>query len=128
MQALLTEHAGWGTVIALHGDLDLAISGDELLARLPALSSAASSRPIALDLSGVSFLDCSGLRALLALEQRIHQEGGELCVSAVSPAVTRVFELLSAYLESRDLSKSCPATESSRQLPTEYSQRLNHEG
>jgi anti-sigma B factor antagonist len=107
MQALLTEYAGHRAVIALHGDLDLATPGDELLARLPALNDAASG-PVALDLSGISFLDCSGLRALLALEQRIHREGGELYVCAESPAVTRIFELLTAYPESCDLSKRHP--------------------
>jgi anti-sigma B factor antagonist len=98
LHVLLTEHHGRPTVIALRGELDLATPGDELLARLPTLTSATGAR-FALDLSGVTFLDCSGLRALLTLEQRIRRDGGELCVSAASPEATRVLDLLADYLD-----------------------------
>jgi anti-anti-sigma factor len=106
MYAHLTVRTGRHAVLALHGELDLATPGSELLAQLPALGSAASGL-VALDLSGVSFLDCSGLRALLALQQWIHREGGHLCLAATSPAVALVFDLLAEYLTSCELCKPC---------------------
>lgn len=106
MQALWIDRGGRAAVIALRGELDLATSPDELLARLPALAAAASGR-IALDLSGVTFLDCGGLRALLTLQQRIHRQGGEVCLADASSAVTRVFDLLASHLASCALFKPC---------------------
>lgn len=106
MQALWIERGDRHAAITLRGELDLATSCDELLAQLPALNNVTSGR-IAVDLSGVIFLDCGGLRVLLTLEQRIHRQGGRLCLAEASPAVTRVFELLAAYLEPCDLFKPC---------------------
>jgi anti-anti-sigma factor len=106
LHVLLTEHQGRRTVIALRGELDLATPADVLLARLPALASAPDGS-FALDLSGVTFLDCSGLRALLAVEHRIRRDGGDLCVSAVSPEVARVFELLADHLDPCSLVMRC---------------------
>jgi anti-anti-sigma factor len=94
------------TVISLCGDLDLA-NCDELSARLSTLAGRANGR-IALNLSRVTFLDCSGLRSLLALDQRVREVGGEVCIAATSPAVDRIFELLAFYLESSGLFRSCP--------------------
>jgi anti-anti-sigma factor len=108
LQVLLAEDQGRRTVITLRGDLDLAVAVDALLAHLPApAGTAGASTTFALDLSGVTFLDCSGLHALLALEQRIHHDGGELCVSAASPEATLVFDLLADRLEPSGLIRRC---------------------
>ena len=47
-----------------------------------------------LDLSGVSFMDCAGLRALLLTQRRAGMGGGSVCLIAESPAVHRIIDLL----------------------------------
>ena len=47
-----------------------------------------------LDLSGVSFMDCAGLRALLLTQQRAGMRGGSVSLIAESPAVRRIIDLL----------------------------------
>ena len=47
-----------------------------------------------LDLSGVSFMDCAGLRALVLIQRRAGMRGGSLSLIAESPAVRRIIDLL----------------------------------
>ena len=47
-----------------------------------------------LDLSGVSFMDCAGLRALLMTRRLAAMRGGSVCLITESPAVHRIIELL----------------------------------
>src|SRR6185503_12437443 len=47
-----------------------------------------------LDLSGVSFMDCAGLRALLMTQRLAAMRGGSVCLIAESPAVRRIIDLL----------------------------------
>ena len=46
-----------------------------------------------LDLSGVSFMDCAGLRTLLATRRRAELRGGRMRLIAASAAVRRIIEL-----------------------------------
>ncbi|HWJ62466.1 MAG TPA: STAS domain-containing protein [Acidimicrobiales bacterium] len=48
---------------------------------------------VALDLSGVSFIDSSGLRVIAAQVQRSEAAGTAFSVSAASDAVRRIFEM-----------------------------------
>jgi anti-sigma B factor antagonist len=48
---------------------------------------------IALDLSGVSFIDSSGLRVIAAEVRRSEEAGSPFAVSAASDAVRRIFEM-----------------------------------
>src|SRR6201989_705070 len=52
------------------------------------------SASLLLDLSGVSFMDCAGLRALLLTQRRAGMRGGSVSLIAESPAVRRIIELL----------------------------------
>ena len=52
------------------------------------------SSSLLLDLSGVSFMDCAGLRALLMTRQLAAMRGGSVCLIAESPAVHRIIDLL----------------------------------
>jgi ABC-type transporter Mla MlaB component len=58
---------------------------------------------IALDLSQVSFIDCAGPQALMALDQHVRTAGGWVRVTAVSPRVARLFELVRLYGRGHDL-------------------------
>ncbi|WP_435741703.1 STAS domain-containing protein [Nocardioides sp. SYSU DS0663] len=48
---------------------------------------------VVLDLEGVTFLDCTGLAALLACEEEVSSSGGTFAVGPSSVAVRRVVEL-----------------------------------
>ncbi|GAA1546432.1 hypothetical protein GCM10009730_64460 [Streptomyces albidochromogenes] len=87
------------TVIGVAGEMDLVSA--------PAVEEAALAAPISgttlrLDLSGVSFMDSSGLNALLRLRQRVSGEAGRLVVAGLQdqPAgllrLTETYELLTA--------------------------------
>jgi anti-sigma B factor antagonist len=48
---------------------------------------------VTLDMSGVSFMDSSGLRLLMEATTRARDGGGDLVVSHPSPAVARLVEI-----------------------------------
>jgi anti-anti-sigma factor len=73
----------------LEGELDMATAG-ELTELLVAASS--DDTPLVLDFSGVSFMDSSGLRALLE-GAGLPNGGGPVVVQDPSPQVRRLFEV-----------------------------------
>jgi len=78
------------TVVALSGEFDLAgVERFELA--LGKLESAPGA--VLVDLSGLVFLDSSGLRALVMADQRAKQEGRRLAIVPGPPVVRRVFEI-----------------------------------
>lgn len=50
-------------------------------------------REIVLDMTGVSFMDSTGIGALVALSQSLEDAGGRLVISAASRPVARVLEV-----------------------------------
>lgn len=46
-----------------------------------------------IDLSGVEFVDSSGLRALIEAHQRFQADGGSLTLVRPSPVVARLFDI-----------------------------------
>jgi len=59
-------------------------------------------RYIVLDLSGVSYIDSSGLGTMVSLHLALSRAGGELKVSNAQPRITELFQItkLSAVFES----------------------------
>lgn len=53
----------------------------------------ASSPRVVIDLSGVAFIDSTGLNALVGGIRRIHERGGHVAVSSSSPQVLRLLTL-----------------------------------
>lgn len=51
------------------------------------------SKTVELDLSGVDFVDSSGLRALIEAHQEFEASGGALTLVRPSPAVSRLFDI-----------------------------------
>lgn len=78
--------------IVVRGELDLGT-----VARLEDAVTAAESRtesaPIVLDLSGLRFMDSTGLQLLLDIDVRAEAAGREMTVLAGDGAVRRVLEL-----------------------------------
>jgi len=80
-----------GPVVAVTGEIDIQ-SGPELRDQLLGIIRRHGAR-LALDLSGVTFIDCAGINVLLATRRRAQLEGGSLQVLRASPRVRRVFAL-----------------------------------
>ena len=78
--------------ICARGEVDLATAG-ELLLRPVVLVGAATGQ-VAPDLEQVTFIDCSGLRTLSAVESHVRSAGGSVRVAALSPQLARVLELV----------------------------------
>lgn len=76
------------TVVALHGEIDLE-TAEPLRERLDRLT--AVDRPdVVVDLSGVSFIDCSGLGVLCRARNRVLERDGRLRLVSACPRFLRI--------------------------------------
>jgi anti-sigma B factor antagonist len=78
-------------VLLVSGDLDIA-SEQDLLGRATALLDAGAAL-LDVDLGEVTFLDSSGLGALVRARQLAHERGRELRLASVPRSVARILEL-----------------------------------
>jgi anti-anti-sigma factor len=60
---IVTEHRGWRSVLSLLGELDLC--NKDLLAGAIGSALERGARMLVVDLSGLDFMDCSGLSVLV---------------------------------------------------------------
>jgi anti-anti-sigma factor len=87
---VVTRHEGGGVVVVLSGELDLA--GERQLEA--ALNAAhATGAPLTIDLSGLHFIDSSGLRVLVKLHNRATTDGFSYTLIPGPPQVHRTFAL-----------------------------------
>jgi len=88
---ITTESGADALVLALYGELDLATA--PVFERQ--LEHARSTRPecLVVDLSGLQFMDSSGLHALLRATRPAPESGQQLQLLRGSRAIERVFEL-----------------------------------
>jgi anti-sigma B factor antagonist len=86
-----TQRHGAAAIVRVKGELDAysAPSLEDLGANLLA----EGVTEIVLDLAGTSFLDSSGLRAILTLHRRIENDRGELALGNPSEPVLRLLEI-----------------------------------
>ncbi len=96
----------WGeaTLVELEGEVDLH-SAPLLKAAL--LEVAAPAARIALDLNGVSFLDSTGIGALVGVFKKAREGKGQIVFFGARPRVKRVFQIaglwsILPFYESRD--------------------------
>ncbi len=89
--SITTARHGPHAVVALHGEFDIAAE-DEVSAELARVLDA---RPdsLAVDLRNLTFLDSTGLRALLGLRTACDELGCRLLLIRGAPAVQRAFEV-----------------------------------
>lgn len=76
--------------LQIRGELDLAVT-EQLREELE--ESIIEEMNLALNLEACQFLDCAGLAEILRAQRRMKESGQRLCVSAISPAAQRLFEL-----------------------------------
>jgi anti-anti-sigma factor len=88
---LRVRPSDYGTVVQLSGEMDVSSMGplQELLLRIMR----AKGPRLLLDLCGVSFMDCSGVTALIMTQRRAVQRQGWVRLIAVSQRVRTVIEL-----------------------------------
>lgn len=83
----------------IEGRMVVAVSGDLDLGSAPALEAALAElapfgRPVVIDLAGVEFIDSSGMRALLAVnEMVVGAVGTPVTLAGGTPATKRLIEL-----------------------------------
>jgi anti-anti-sigma factor len=80
-----------GPVVTINGEIDMQ-SGPHLRDQLLGIIRRHGAR-LALDLTGVTFIDCAGINVLLAVRRRAQLEGGSLRVLRASPHVRRIIAL-----------------------------------
>jgi anti-sigma B factor antagonist len=88
----VTTFAGPSLVVEIHGEIDIFSAPglrDELLRVIRRYGP-----QLALDLAGVTFMDCAGVNVLLATCRRAGLEDGSVDVIRASPRVRRVISLL----------------------------------
>ena len=88
---LRTEHLGGVSTITLWGELDIASAA--VLEAEVMVAQQLGARSITIDLSGLDFLDTSGLEAILAAHARCMRHGRELTLLRGPAQVQRIFEL-----------------------------------
>ena len=88
----VTTFAGPALVVEIRGEIDIFSAPglrDELLRVIRRYGP-----QLALDLAGVTFIDCAGVNMLLATRRRAGLEDGSVDVIRASPRVRRVISLL----------------------------------
>jgi anti-sigma B factor antagonist len=81
------------TIITLQGSLDA--SSVHQFQSFTEVSSAAD--PVVIDLSGVDFLDSSGLGAVVGIARKKREQGGEVVLACMNDKVRKVFEITQVY-------------------------------
>jgi anti-sigma B factor antagonist len=90
------EHDGH-PVLVVEGEVDL--SGAPSFAQELGGLVEGPARTAVVDLSGVGFIDSSGVRELLKAQHRAQSSGGELVLRAPSTACRRVLQVSGAWVE-----------------------------
>lgn len=78
------------TVITLGGEVDLEHSPQ---ARKALLDAVANNKKVVVDLSGVSYIDSSGIASLVEAFQTARKNGGGFTLASVSESALRVLQL-----------------------------------
>lgn len=86
----VSEHDPW-SVLAVHGEVDVA-TAPKLREKLIELVNAGTSY-IVVDLSGVDFLDSTGLGVLVGALKRVRTLDGELLLVCREARILKVFEI-----------------------------------
>jgi len=90
--SIRSERRGDSQHVEPTGELDIA-TAELLEAELRAVE-LSDAETIVLDLSGLSFMDSTGLRVLLDFNERCGGDGGRLRVITGSPAVDRLLDIV----------------------------------
>lgn len=79
-------------LVRVEGELDM-LGADEFRRRVDEALAVSQARHLLLSLKGVTFVDSSGLGAILGRYKKISGQGGQLLAANVRPQVVRIFEM-----------------------------------
>jgi anti-sigma B factor antagonist len=79
-------------VVRVHGDVDL-LTAPRLQRELADLIDGQGNLSVIVDLSGVTFLDSTGIHALIDARERMLRHGGDLILSSPTPSTLRTLEV-----------------------------------
>ena len=83
-----SEHA---VLVVLAGEMDIVSSGE--FSRRMAELDVDEPAHVVVDLAGLTFIDSSGINALLRAASSVEERGGTAVLASPSPAARRVFEI-----------------------------------
>lgn len=86
------ESIGNNLVARVAGELDMSVAGD-FRAQVEAALDREGTRNLILNFNEVSFIDSSGLGAILGRYKRLSQAGGVMAIVNPQPQVKRILEL-----------------------------------
>lgn len=92
------------TIIGLDGEIDLATA--EIFT--DAVAEAGGDGPVVADLSGVTFMDSSGMRSLFEAERLTTECGRRFAIAYPSPPVARLLELTDLRQHFTELADTTP--------------------
>jgi len=90
LECSVARESDRSVTVTVRGDIDLATAADFEACVRGTLSGASS---IVIDLEGVTFLDSSGLRSFVKLQEDTRPEGAALTLRGTPKNVRRVFDL-----------------------------------
>lgn len=80
------------TVVSVSGEVDVA-TAPALRDRLASVADGADGRPVVVDLSGVTFIDSTGLGVLIGARKRCEDDGCALRIVILEPRILKVFDI-----------------------------------
>lgn len=84
---------GDSVTVVVNGELDIA-TVPRFTARMGELIRRGSFRELVLDLSGITFIDVGGVRALAEVRRRVEQRDATLVLAGVPPQMTRLMQII----------------------------------
>jgi anti-sigma B factor antagonist len=78
-------------LLSLTGEVDVANAPEFRQSALHLLAGGA--KRLVVDLTGITYMDSSGLGALVGLLKRLKESGGKLAIAGPQPQVKRLFEI-----------------------------------
>ena len=91
MLEIAVSETGGVRLLRLMGELDMA--GVDQLERLLTPDQTAEGATFVIDMRGLSFIDSSGLRALIMADERVRDEGGRFIVVRGPDRVNEILEM-----------------------------------
>jgi anti-sigma B factor antagonist len=110
MLGVQAERAGEWSVIHVSGEIDMATAPRLRQALVAEIDGGC--RSVVVDLSGVQFVDSTGLGVLIGALVRARRVGGDLTVTGLSPRVRELFDIVALDRVLAVVERPDPATSS----------------
>ncbi len=89
---IVEQYREGSVVVAVSGEVDVA-TAPALREHFEAMAGADDARSVVVDLTGVPFIDSTGLGVLIGVRKRCEDDGHPLSIVIVEPRILKVFEI-----------------------------------